>query len=145
MKAVIVILVTFATNLAFATDVNTSAVAAHIVCSAPQARIPEVRQFEMTKLNTDSPETTLRESFQEYSLSGDVFTVSFSDECEAWYAVDLKMSDLVALRRGAVSSITGMLRYNELAENFPDIPVDQLNAQSAGVDDSSPISCVARP
>lgn len=128
MKTYAALFLAFFSSSSFATvsEVNVANLPANLICSAPGAKVRAVRRFKITKLNTtnpdEQPETTLREGFQEMSLKDGVVTISFSDECEGWYALYLKEAELTALKAGQISRITGEIEYDDLSEFFPGLP-----------------------
>ena len=112
---------------AFAAVVDKTQLPANIICSAPAAKVRSVRGFKITKLNEvgmkdgveAQPESSFRMGFQEMSEDEMMVTISFSDECEGWYAVYFKEKDLRALKTGQITRLTGELEYDDLAEFFP--------------------------
>jgi hypothetical protein len=97
---------------------------ARLRCSAPNARVPELKTFELSKLNTEEPESTFEDGVQSATLKDGILEVSFSDECESWFAVTFAASELEALKAGKISSVPAKFDYEELPEKFPDLPVD---------------------
>ncbi len=95
---------------------------AALVCDAPAARNPDVRVVEITALDTEDPESTVRMGLQETSWLGLEYVISFSDECEGWYAFTFSIEDLTQMKLGRRETIEGTFEYDDLAEFFPDIP-----------------------
>ncbi|MES2965869.1 MAG: hypothetical protein V4760_18455 [Bdellovibrionota bacterium] len=114
-------MLTFAPS-AFAVDI--ADMPAELSCVAPAATMPDVRTLELTKLDTETPESTLRMGFQEGAIRGDVYDFSFSDECEGWYSFKFDVADLLALKSGAVETIQGEFEYDDLGEFFEN-PTDE--------------------
>lgn len=123
------------------TEVPAKELPASLICAAPKARSPGARRFKITKLNNvdpnDQPETTLREGFQEMTMDSGMVTISFSDECEGWYAVQFTLKDLKALKAGQISRLKGELEYDDLAEFFPDVSDPKADNQR----DKTPVVC----
>ncbi len=65
-------------------------------------------------------------------------TLSFSDECEGWYALTFPKSELASLKAGTLDRIHGKLEYDDLAEFFPGLPEDGPNGN-----DSTSVVCKA--
>ncbi|RYZ75932.1 MAG: hypothetical protein EOP05_06510 [Proteobacteria bacterium] len=126
-KALLVAAV-FTSSESFAAKVDQAAIPANLICAAPAAKVRSVRGFKITKLNDSSaeaqPESSFRMGFQEMSEDEGMVTVSFSDECEGWYAVYFKEKDLKALKTGTITRVTGELEYDDLGEFFPGHPDD---------------------
>ena len=118
-------------TIATASATQISDLPSSLVCTAKNARMPEVRTVKITKMNTDSPESTVRDGFQEASITDDNYSLSFSDECEGWYAFDFKVSDLLLLKSGKVSKINGTFTYNDLPERFPDAGDSEENQEES--------------
>lgn len=113
-------------------EVDLAAMPASLICAAPKAKVQNVRAFKITKLDQGTteetqPESTFRMGFQEMSEDEGMVTVSFSDECEGWYAVYFKESGLRDLKNGTISRLTGELEYDDLGEFFPGHPDDGSN------------------
>ena len=137
MKSVVFLTAIAASAVALAGEPNSVVPAkdlpGSLICSAPAARSPGARRFKISKLNNvdpnDQPETTLREGFQEMSMAGGIVSISFSDECEGWYAVEFSLQDLKALKDGTITRLKGQLEYDDLAEFFPDVSTPNADNQ----------------
>ena len=134
----VAILALLLSSHAFAADVNPQELPDNLTCYAGAAKIPSVRKIKITKLTSGEPDSSFRMGFQEMSEDAGQVTVSFSDECEGWYAVAFPKADLAALKAGQVDRIQGTLTYDDLAEFFPGLPEDGPNGN-----DSTPIICKA--
>lgn len=119
----------FTAPVAFANMITVNDFPAGLVCEAPLARMPDVRTVEVTKLDTEEPESTVRMGLQETSWQGLEYTVSFSDECEGWYAFTFTIEDLTQMKLGRRETIEGTFEYDDLAEFFPDVPPDTQETQ----------------
>lgn len=136
--------ITLVAQPASAAEVDQAAIPANLICAAPGAKVRAVRGFKITKLNDTNPdsqpESSFRMGFQSMSEDEGMVTVSFSDECEGWYAVYFKEKDLKALKNGSISRMTGELEYDDLGEFFPGHPDDG----TTGHDKTSVVCKVAK-
>jgi hypothetical protein len=121
---------------AFAADVNPQELPENLTCYAALAKVPTVRKVKITKLTSGEPESSFRMGFQQMTEDQGQVSISFSDECEGWYAVAFSKSDLTALKAGSVERITGELEYDDLGEFFPGEPEENGH-------DKTPIVCKA--
>ena len=138
MKLVAALALLFSVH-AFAADVNPQELPDNLTCYAAQAKVATVRKIKITKLTSGEPDSSFRMGFQDMGEDKGQVSISFSDECEGWYAVAFSKADLVALRAGTVPRIIGELEYEDLAEFFPDMPADS----NEGGHDKTPIVCKA--
>jgi hypothetical protein len=129
MKPFAAVLAFLFAPIAFANMITVNDFPADLVCEAPTARMPDVRTVEVTKLNTEDPESTVRMGLQETSWLGLEYSVSFSDECEGWYAFTFKIDDLTQMKLGRRETIEATFEYDDLAEFFPDVPPDTQETQ----------------
>lgn len=113
---------------AFAADVNPQILPDNLTCYAALAKVPSVRKIKVTKITSGEPESSFRMGFQEMSEDGGQVSMSFSDECEGWYALSFSKDDLVSLKAGKIDRIQGTLEYDDLAEFFPGLPEDSENS-----------------
>ncbi|HVK62466.1 MAG TPA: hypothetical protein VM432_12990 [Bdellovibrionales bacterium] len=135
-KLSLVLVVLSLNSTAFANEIQVGHFPSAIVCSAPKARLAEVRKIEVKDLDTDEPSSTFSDGLQHAGFHKDRYEVSYSDECESWFALSFKISDLLALKSGKKSKISGELTYSELAEMFPG-----ADPNASTVEDAAPVTC----
>lgn len=109
-----------------------------IVCTS-NARYDNARAVELTNLNTTSPRGTFNDDFQMASVENGKFTISFSDECESWFAVEMSLRELKKLKTGKKKQINAEVSYSELAELVP--PYDDEGNENGLIEEKVAATC----
>lgn len=90
-------------------------VPAKIKCVSAKVTSGAVKEFEITKLNTPNPESTIPDtSTTEAGDENGVMGLIFSNECDNYYVINLSTEDLIDLNNKRLTKIRGALNYADV-------------------------------
>lgn len=82
------------------------------------AKLSEVQEFSLRKINTLSPSMSVDGKWLETSLSGPHLTLSFSNKSDSTFKVQFTKEDLRNLKLGQISQVLGTLSYWEASTDL---------------------------
>lgn len=84
-----------------------------ITCTS-KAKMPELKKFHLSDINTDSPSMNMYDvPFNENYSDEKIFSLYFSNECENSYVLTIPMDQMKRLQAGKLKKVTGELEYSQ--------------------------------
>lgn len=115
MKTILLLSVLSFSSMAMAQSVVADKTLPASITCVSEAASSAVKAFEITELNTTSPDSTITDSgLLDFEITNNLVDITFSNECDNYYGLVFYKIDLASLKSGAKLEVKGLLNYGDV-------------------------------